>query len=171
VSAPEAPGAQDFPPVTLPDPPSPAWDGEWVAFLMGVLGPDEDTLRALADLIRDAAQWALFVEKLYSRPTKYRPIHVLSMFIRLRDKHCTYPGCTVKAKHCDIDHMDPFNHKNPRKGGLTVPENLHCVCRTHHLLKTRKLLRAHRDRATGAVVWTTRHNRRYIGKPQPHLRT
>ncbi len=35
-----------------------------------------------------------------------------------------------------IDHTIPFNHANPKAGGLTVPWNLKCMCRQHHLLKT-----------------------------------
>ena len=28
----------------------------------------------------------------------------------------------------DIDHKIPFNHANPKAGGLTVPWNLKCLC-------------------------------------------
>ena len=36
----------------------------------------------------------------------------------------------------DIDHTIPFNHANPKAGGLTVPWNLKCMCRQHRLVKT-----------------------------------
>ena len=32
----------------------------------------------------------------------------------------------------DIDHTIPFNHANPKAGGLTVPWNLKCLCRHHY---------------------------------------
>ena len=30
---------------------------------------------------------------------------------------------------CDVDHTIPFNHADPTAGGLTIAENLKCLCR------------------------------------------
>jgi hypothetical protein len=54
----------------------------------------------------------------------------------LRDMTCRFPGCDRSAVICDVDHTVPFNHADPRNGGLTVPWNLKCLCRQHHRDKT-----------------------------------
>ncbi|PRC45407.1 HNH endonuclease, partial [Mycobacterium sp. ITM-2017-0098] len=50
----------------------------------------------------------------------YRPSAALARYIRCRDLTCRFPGCTVPAARCDIDHTEPFNHDDPASGGLTV---------------------------------------------------
>jgi hypothetical protein len=40
-------------------------------------------------------------------------------FIRKRDGHCRFPGCTRNAKHCEPDHIIPYS-----RGGPTAPWNL-----------------------------------------------
>jgi hypothetical protein len=59
----------------------------------------------------------------------YRPPAALDRHVRLRDGTCRFPGCTVPARECDLDHLIPF----PR--GSTSAENLHALCRRHHALK------------------------------------
>jgi len=49
---------------------------------------------------------------------------------------CTFPGCTQPAEVSEVDHIDPFNHSDPTRGGLTRFGNLHCLCKAHHLQKT-----------------------------------
>lgn len=49
---------------------------------------------------------------------------------------CTAPGCTRRAETCDADHAIPFDHADPAAGGRTDLENLHPLCRSHHLMKT-----------------------------------
>lgn len=76
----------------------------------------------------------------YSSPPpgalKYKPRRRVARSVRARDGHCRHPGCTVRADRCEFDHVVPFNHRYPEKGGWTVPENLHCLCKQHHQLKT-----------------------------------
>jgi Domain of unknown function (DUF222) len=67
---------------------------------------------------------------------QYQPSAALERWIRCRDVTCRFPGCDRPATICDIDHTVPFNHANPAAGGLTVPWNLACYCREHHLLQT-----------------------------------
>lgn len=67
---------------------------------------------------------------------RYRPGAALSHRIRLRDRTCRHPGCTMPAEGCDLDHVVPFDHDNPEKGGRTVEKNLVCLCRFHHRFKT-----------------------------------
>src|SRR5699024_4887469 len=66
----------------------------------------------------------------------YRPSRRVRIAVRARDGHCRHPGCTVPARRCEIDHVVPFDHGAPARGGWTVPQNLHCVCKQHHQLKT-----------------------------------
>ena len=49
---------------------------------------------------------------------------------------CTVPGCTRRAEKSEIDHVDPFFHLDPLKGGLTRFGNLHPLCKKHHAVKT-----------------------------------
>ena len=67
---------------------------------------------------------------------RYQPSAAVERAVRLRDLTCRFPGCDRPAVVCDLDHTVPFNHADPRNGGLTVPGNLKCMCRQHHRLKT-----------------------------------
>ncbi len=49
---------------------------------------------------------------------------------------CTVPGCGRKAARCEIDHIEPFDHALPARGGPTQLQNLHPLCKHHHNLKT-----------------------------------
>ncbi|MFF0818289.1 HNH endonuclease signature motif containing protein [Rhodococcus sp. NPDC003318] len=40
----------------------------------------------------------------------YRPSQRLAEIVRARDGVCRFPGCTVRAVSCDIDHTVPFDH-------------------------------------------------------------
>ena len=59
----------------------------------------------------------------------YRPPAALDRHVRTRDVTCRFPGCTVPARECDLDHLIPFPE------GPTSAENLHALCRRHHRLK------------------------------------
>ncbi|MGY2085415.1 HNH endonuclease signature motif containing protein [Blastococcus sp. SYSU DS0539] len=52
-------------------------------------------------------------------------------FLRLRDRTCRHPGCAQPAGRTDLDHVVPYDC-----GGRTACQNLCCLCRTHHRLKT-----------------------------------
>ena len=59
----------------------------------------------------------------------YRPPAALDRHVRLRDGTCRFPGCSVPAAECDLDHLVPFPL------GPTSADNLHALCRRHHGLK------------------------------------
>ena len=44
-----------------------------------------------------------------------------------RDRGCRWPGCTIPATWCDVDHFVPWEH-----GGDTNLDNLWLLCRHHH---------------------------------------
>src|SRR5699024_2886257 len=49
---------------------------------------------------------------------------------------CTAPGCTRTAEKSEMDHVVPFFHLDPLKGGLTRFGNIQPLCSKHHALKT-----------------------------------
>lgn len=84
----------------------------------------------------------------------YRPSARLAEMVRARDGGCRFPGCNARAAGCDLDHTIPFDHAHPERGGLTVEQNLACLCRRHHRLKTRGLWKV-RQLGGGRLEWTT----------------
>ena len=69
----------------------------------------------------------------------YRPSAELVALTRATYCTCTFPGCSVPAARCDIDHIVPFDHEDPRSGGWTVLDNLQPLCGYHHHAKTLRL--------------------------------
>ena len=61
---------------------------------------------------------------------RYRPPKKLAEFVRCRDLHCRFPGCTKPATVAELDHTIPYPY------GPTSASNLKCLCREHRLLKT-----------------------------------
>ncbi|MGZ4509110.1 MAG: DUF222 domain-containing protein [Blastococcus sp.] len=63
--------------------------------------------------------------------SRYRPTPAQYRFTRTRDRTCRYPGCSSRAAWADVDHVVPHG-----AGGATDCDNLCCLCRRHHRLKT-----------------------------------
>ncbi len=102
--------------------------------------------RTLAALLTDHGQRALWrAQILDDRP--HSPTHgsiigigatathpgytpSLKALVRARSHRCTFPGCRRPATTCDLDHVVPY-----ADGGTTSEDNLHPLCRFHHLLK------------------------------------
>jgi len=51
--------------------------------------------------------------------------------VQARDRRCRFPGCTIAAVFCDLDHVRPWPN------GPTADTNLICLCRRHHRVKQR----------------------------------
>ena len=66
---------------------------------------------------------------------------------------CTLPGCDRSAVKAELDHIEPFNHEDPGRGGSTSMGNLHPLCREHHQMKTDDRLRVTRQSETGMLTW------------------
>jgi hypothetical protein len=62
---------------------------------------------------------------------RYRPTPAQYRHVRTRDRSCRHPGCRSRAAWADLDHVVPHG-----AGGPTDCENLCCLCRRHHRLKT-----------------------------------
>ncbi|NNM47380.1 HNH endonuclease signature motif containing protein [Knoellia koreensis] len=94
----------------------------------------------------------------------YRPTEAMIRTVKARDGHCRFPGCTVAATFCDLDHVSPW-----REGStLTRVSNLICLCRRHH--RTKQLRRWSVRMLPGAVVeWTDPTGRQRLTHPVDHL--
>jgi hypothetical protein len=94
----------------------------------------------------------------------YRPTEAMIRTVKGRDGHCRFPGCTVAATFCDLDHVTPW-----REGStLTQVSNLICLCRRHH--RTKQLRRWTVRTLPGAVVeWTDPTGRQRLTHPVHHL--
>lgn len=56
-------------------------------------------------------------------PDPYRPTVLQQRAVRARDPVCSFPGCSVRAARCEIDHVTPYGD-----GGPTCPCNLRPLC-------------------------------------------
>ena len=99
---------------------------------------------------------------------KYRPGTDLARRIRLRDGTCRHPGCTVPAEACDLDHVVPFDHTDPSRGGPTTEANLAAMCRRHHRFKTFSDWR-YDLRPDGALTVTTPEGSTMLTRPSGPL--
>ena len=97
---------------------------------------------------------------------RYRPSDELAEFVRMRDLFCRFPGCTVAADRCDIDHARPW------PWGPTHASNLNCKCRKHHLMKTFWTGVggwADQQLPDGTVIWTAPSGKTYTTHPGSRL--
>ncbi|MBM7414924.1 MULTISPECIES: HNH endonuclease signature motif containing protein [Nocardiaceae] len=65
----------------------------------------------------------------------YRPSQAVAALVTALYPTCVHPGCAVPSEDCDLDHVVPFDHTDPERGGWTVTGNLTPLCRRHHGLK------------------------------------
>jgi hypothetical protein len=61
---------------------------------------------------------------------RYRPSSAQRRFGKTRDRTCRHPGCGQPVARVDLDHVVPYPE------GPTDCDNLCCLCRRHHRLKT-----------------------------------
>uniref|UniRef100_UPI001650F734 HNH endonuclease signature motif containing protein n=1 Tax=Rhodococcus sp. BS-15 TaxID=1304954 RepID=UPI001650F734 len=93
-------------------------------------------------------------DPLTDRALIYRPDTLTTAAVRLRDKHCRFPGCHRPAARCQLDHVNPFDHASPLGGGWTTVNNLQCLCEYHHSVKTAGYWKAVMLPG-GAILWTS----------------
>ena len=90
----------------------------------------------------------------------YRPTVAQQRFGRARDRHCRQPGCRNQVGWTDLDHV--IAHAD---GGATDCDNLCCLCRRHHRLKTHAPGWIFRLDADGALLVTTPTGITRISRP------
>ena len=91
----------------------------------------------------------------------YAPTDRIRDHVIARDRVCAFPWCGRNARHCDLDHIVPFDHADPARGGPTSTDNLAALCRRHHRLKTRGRWR-YRMIDPGVFVWTSPLGHTYL---------
>ena len=90
----------------------------------------------------------------------YRPTEAQRRWGRARDRHCRHPGCRNTVGRTDLDHVIPH-----AEGGATDCDNLCCLCRRHHRLKTHAPGWIFRLDADGALLVTTPSGVTRISRP------
>ncbi|HYN68567.1 MAG TPA: hypothetical protein VES93_16920 [Ornithinibacter sp.] len=94
----------------------------------------------------------------------YRPSRRMATRIKARDRRCRFPGCTIAATFCDLDHVRPWPH------GPTHDTNLLTLCRRHHRIKQRPGWNATLA-ADGVATWTDPTGRVRTTHPADALHT
>lgn len=88
----------------------------------------------------------------------YTPSALDRKILELNARRCAYPHCNRAARHCDSDHITPFD-----AGGPTCPKcNLAPLCRHHHRLKTLAGWRYWKLDPT-TYLWRDPHGLLYLG--------
>jgi hypothetical protein len=146
-------GGPDQPP-GAPSPVSPPLDA---ADDDGEDGPPvAPAIRALVQrMARRLVMWQDLSSSHYRVPGRLR------RHLQLRDRTCTFPGCSVPGRSCDVDHREEW----PRGG--TLEANCHCLCRRHHRAK-QDYFTVTLDTSTGDTCWTTPDGDTYR-RPQPRF--
>jgi hypothetical protein len=90
----------------------------------------------------------------------YGPTAARRRWNRARDRHCRQPGCRNQVGRTDLDHV--IAHAD---GGATDCDNLCCLCRRHHRLKTHAPGWIFRLDADGALHVTTPTGVTRISRP------
>jgi hypothetical protein len=98
-------------------------------------------------------------------PTEgYRPTAAQRRWGSARDRHCRHPGCRNKVGRTDLDHV--IAHA---EGGATDCDNLCCLCRRHHRLKTHAPGWTFRLDSEGCLLVTTPTGVTRISRPPGSL--
>ncbi|MGK3650395.1 DUF222 domain-containing protein [Pseudarthrobacter enclensis] len=97
--------------------------------------------------------------------TSYRLTEAMKRWIRMRDGHCTFPGCTNPSTDNDTDHLTAWHHH-----GTTGVSNLAQLCPKHHRLKHNSGWTPTPATTTEPPGWTSPAGRHYPAQhpdPQP----
>jgi hypothetical protein len=97
--------------------------------------------------------------------TSYRLTEAMKRWIRMRDGHCTFPGCTNPSTGNDTDHLTAWHHH-----GTTDVSNLAQLCPKHHRLKHNSSWTPTPATTTEPPGWTSPTGRHYPAHqpdPQP----
>ena len=84
----------------------------------------------------------------------YEPTARIREHVIVRDGTCVFPWCGRNARHGDLDHIVPYDHDHPERGGPTSTDNLAALCRRHHRLKTHGRWR-YEMTEPGVFTWTS----------------
>ncbi|BCW53966.1 MULTISPECIES: HNH endonuclease signature motif containing protein [unclassified Arthrobacter] len=88
--------------------------------------------------------------------TRYRLPETIKQWIRMRDRKCTFPGCTNHTPDNHTDHLTAWEH-----GGRTAVRNLAQLCPKHHRLKHARTWNPDPATEHGPPGWTSPTGRHY----------
>lgn len=92
----------------------------------------------------------------------YHRTTAIDRYLRARDRRCRWPGCTVPAIRCEVDHT-----REHALGGPTHVANLAHLCQRHHTQK--QFTRWSVKQLPGGVLqWTSPTGRTYTDEPLPY---
>jgi hypothetical protein len=97
--------------------------------------------------------------------TRYRLTETIKQWIRMRDRKCTFPGCTNHTPDNDTDHLTAWHHD-----GRTDVSNLAQLCPKHHRLKHNSHWTPDAATPNESPGWTSPTGRHYTPEhptPQP----
>ncbi|MGN8130891.1 HNH endonuclease [Paenarthrobacter sp. 22069] len=92
--------------------------------------------------------------------TRYRLTEAIKQWIRMRDRKCTFPGCSNHTPDNDIDHGTAWEH-----GGRTDVRNLAQLCPKHHRLKHNSHWTPDAATPNEPPGWTSPTGRHYTPEP------
>ncbi|WAJ34059.1 DUF222 domain-containing protein [Arthrobacter sp. FX8] len=93
--------------------------------------------------------------------TRYRLPETIKQWIRMRDRKCTFPGCSNHTPDNHTDHLTAWEH-----GGRTDIRNLAQLCPKHHRLKHARAWTPDPATNNGPPGWTSPTGRHY--NPEHH---
>jgi hypothetical protein len=91
---------------------------------------------------------------------RYVAGHELVAWLRARDQRCRFPGCSRRARGCDVDHAVDF-----ADGGSTTLANTGLLCRRHHNLKTHAGWTIEESDRDGSCTFVSPKGHRYVHEP------
>ena len=96
----------------------------------------------------------------------YQPTSHIRAYTQGRDLTCRWPGCTIPAHKCQLDHRIEY-----QDGGPTSPDNLVTLCQHHHNIKTDRRVHYIMDPITGTIAWLHQDGTHHIDHPKGPLAT
>lgn len=84
-------------------------------------------------------------------------------WILYRDRTCRFPGCSVPAANCDLDHAVDWQF-----GGKTSVDNISALCRKHHILKHNTAW-SYTMNDAGVLTWSSPSGREKVTEPAHRL--
>jgi hypothetical protein len=94
--------------------------------------------------------------------TRYKVPKDLKTYLRIRDLTCRFPGCSMRAARCDIDHTLDWQFD-----GETAHDNLAHLCRGHHTLKGATDWSVAQSSANaGVLTWRSPSGREFVSRPE-----
>ncbi|MGL5818450.1 MAG: HNH endonuclease signature motif containing protein [Phycicoccus sp.] len=130
---------------------APGTSGLLPAHIVAILADPDTAIRVTGGPVGSA-------DGVPARRRTYRPGKALAEKVRARDVHCRFPGCSVPAVRCHLDHVIAYPE------GETVEENLHALCPAHHGFKHHAGW-ALTMTSDGTCAWTAPTGRCHVTEP------